>query len=146
MDCRSLPGRTDVCKIPEVDMMSLRFRVLESELAVVRWDAGEPLARYDPGGEVWAVLRTPGELTVVCEASRVPAGAQIEIGWVALVLQGPFQFGVTGVLAAVAVPLAAAAIPIFALSTFDTDLVLVKRAQLATALGALEGAGHTLVS
>ncbi|MCU0292605.1 MAG: ACT domain-containing protein [Thermoanaerobaculaceae bacterium] len=127
-------------------MESLRFRVLDPELAVVRQNEGDPLARLDPGGEVWAVLRTPGELTVVCEASRVPAGAEVERGWVALALQGPFPFGVTGVLAAVAAPLAAAGVPIFALSTFDTDVVLVKRAQLDDALCALGEAGHTLVS
>lgn len=124
----------------------LRFRVLEPELAVVRRDDEDPLARRDPGGELWAVLRTPGELTVVCEASHVPAGAQAESGWMALALQGPFPFGATGVLAAVAVPLATAGIPIFALSTFDTDVVLVKRAQLDRALEALREAGHTLVT
>ena len=126
--------------------MPLRFRVLEPELAVVRQEEGDARALRDPGGEVWAVLRTPGEMTVVCEASRVPAGAQVEGGWVALALQGPFPFGLTGVLASVAVPLAAAGAPIFALSTFDTDLVLVKRTQLDRALDALREAGHTLVS
>lgn len=126
-------------------MTSVRFRVLEPELAVVRLEQGEPLSQWAAGGELWAVVRVPGELTLVCETSRAPAGAQVEAGWVALALQGPFPFAVTGVLAAVATPLAAAGVSIFALSTFDTDVVLVKRAQLATAVLALENAGHTLL-
>jgi hypothetical protein len=127
-------------------MTSLRFRVLDPELAVVRLEEGEPHARWDTGGELWAVVRTPGELTLVCDASRAPVGAQAETGWVALALQGPFPFGVTGILAAVAAPLAAAGVPIFALSTFDTDLMLVKRAQLDHAVAALLEAGHTLLT
>jgi hypothetical protein len=126
-------------------MTSLRFRVLEPELAVVRLEQGEPLSQWAVGGELWAVVRVPGELTVVCETARVPPGAQVEPGWAALVLQGPFPFGVTGILAAVATPLAAAGVPIFVLSTFDTDAVLVKRAHLATAVRTLEAAGHTLL-
>jgi len=60
----------------------------------------------------------------------------------ALKLEGPFPFAMTGVLASFVQPLAEAEIPIFAISTFDTDYVLVKSEDLDAALAALSAAGH----
>ncbi|HNX49920.1 MAG TPA: ACT domain-containing protein [Thermoanaerobaculaceae bacterium] len=125
-------------------MPSLRFCVLDPELAVVRLEEGDGLPGWATRGDLWGVIRAPGELTVVCETSQVPAGARAETGWMAFRLQGPFPFDSVGVLAAVAAPLAAAGVSIFALSTFDTDIVLVKRTQIETAVLALQGAGLTL--
>ena len=71
-------------------------------------------------------------------------GVRIERGWVALKLEGPFPFSMTGVLASFLQPLAEAKIPIFAISTFDTDYVLVKAEKLDRALGVLRSAGHAV--
>ena len=70
---------------------------------------------------------------------------RVERGWRALRLQGPFDFALTGILLSVLEPLAAAGIGIFAVSTFDTDYVLVKDDQLGTAVDALAGAGHRIL-
>jgi hypothetical protein len=59
-----------------------------------------------------------------------------------LKLAGPFEFSMVGVLVSVAAPLAEAGIGIFAVSTFDTDYVLVKNAQLDRAITALRERGH----
>ena len=88
------------------------------------------------------MTRTKDELSIVCLEGRTPEGAVIERGWIALELQGPFPFSLTGVLASFLQPLAVAQIPIFAISTFDTDYVLIKRAQLDQAVQALQSAGH----
>ena len=72
----------------------------------------------------------------------MPDGALAERGWVALKLEGPFPFTMTGVLASFLQPLAEAQIPIFAISTFDTDYVLIKRESLEQAVAALGTAGH----
>lgn len=66
----------------------------------------------------------------------------IESGWTALELEGPFSFSTTGVLASFAHPLAEAQIPIFAISTFNTDYVLVKAQDLKRVVAALRVAGH----
>ncbi|MBB5234515.1 ACT domain-containing protein [Deinococcus budaensis] len=97
-----------------------------------------------PGGALFSLTRTPDELSLVCEESLVPAGAGHQDGWAALKLHGPFDFGLTGILAAVLDPLRDAGVGIFALSTFDTDYVLVPAARLAEARAALRGAGHTV--
>ena len=93
-------------------------------------------------GGFFCVTRTEDELSIVCLEERSPDGAVIERGWIALQLEGPFPFSLTGVLASFLQPLAAAQIPIFAISTFDTDYILIKRANLDQAISALRAAGH----
>jgi hypothetical protein len=61
-----------------------------------------------------------------------------------LEVQGPLEFELTGILAGISAPLAAAGVPIFAVSTFDTDYVLVHSAHLERAVEALKGAGHSV--
>ena len=116
------------------------LRVLAGRYAICRLapDTEAP-ARY------FSVTRTPEELSVVCAESDVPAGAPCEPGWCVLQVAGPLDFNLTGVLAAIAVPLAQAGVSIFALSTFDTDYVLVKDENLERALEALRTAGHGVV-
>ncbi|MDO4246361.1 MAG: ACT domain-containing protein, partial [Deinococcus sp.] len=92
----------------------------------------------------WSVTRTADELSVVCGAKQVPDNVQSSRGWAALKLHGPFDFGLTGVLASILDPLRDAGVGIFAVSTFDTDYVLVAHRDLPTALTALREAGHQL--
>ena len=92
-------------------------------------------------GAVAGALRTDAELSVVCDEGAVPEGVRAERGWRALRLRGPIPFEETGVLAGLLAPLAEAGVSIFALSTYDTDVVLVKDRQLAAAVGALRAAG-----
>jgi hypothetical protein len=85
-----------------------------------------------------SVTRTPDELSIVCDQEAVPPDTQVEEDWRALKVPGPIAFTVTGVLAGLASKLAAAEIPIFAISTYDTDYVLVKQPHLDRALEALD--------
>jgi len=100
----------------------------------------------------FCVVRTRDELSIVCsedsctedvcKEDRIPGFALAERGWLALKLEGPFPFSMTGVLASFLPPLAEARIPIFSISTFDTDYVLLKRENLEQAVAALAVAGH----
>lgn len=94
-------------------------------------------------GAFASVTRTPDELSIVCDAAAVPAGVKAELGWAILKLHGPYAFELVGILASVTAPLAAAKISLFAIATFDTDWVLVKRGNLEAAVAALVAAGHT---
>jgi uncharacterized protein len=83
-------------------------------------------------GEIWSITRTPDELSVVVDATRVPADVSAEGPFAVFMVAGPLAFTLTGILSRLTVPLAAAGIPVFVLSTYDTDYVLV-RTQLASA-------------
>ena len=126
-------------------MSPLRFSVVAGSYAVLRL---APDAEVPPGVLVppfHSVTRTPAELSVVCPDEAVPEEAKAERGWAILALEGPFPFELTGILASILVPLAKAGVGIFALSTFDTDYVLVKGDRLHDALAALAAAGHVQV-
>ena len=91
------------------------------------------------------MTRTEDELSLVVPEEKVPEVWKAERGWRCLKVEGPLDFGLTGILASLANPLADAGISIFALSTYDTDLILVPERELEQARGALEGAGHLVV-
>ena len=119
----------------------LTLRVLPGRLAVCRLPPDAALPAWAQAGALVAVTRTAGELSVVCGEDAVPAGVQSERGWRALAVVGPLDFALTGILAALAGPLAEAGIAIFALSTYDTDHVLVKERTLDQAVAVLRQAG-----
>jgi hypothetical protein len=125
----------------------LKYRVLIERLAVCRFASDARIPAWALEGAFFCVARTRDELSIVCSEGvcredRMPDGALAERGWVALKLEGPFPFTMTGVLASFLQPLAEAQIPIFAISTFDTDYVLIKRESLEQAVAALGTAGH----
>jgi hypothetical protein len=72
----------------------------------------------------------------------VPEGAKVDGGWRLLTVRGPLEFTLTGIMASLAGSLAAAGVPIFAMSTFDTDHILVKQVDVERAVVALREAGH----
>ncbi len=130
----------------------LKYRVLAKPLVVCQLAPAADIPEWVSKGEFFCATRTRDELSIVSteeacgEEFRAddlsPAVTRIEHGWLALKLEGPFPFSTTGVLASFLNPLAEAKIPIFAISTFDTDYVLIKRDNLKQANNALPAAGH----
>jgi len=90
-----------------------------------------------------SITRTSEELSIVCLECVVPKGVKQEAGWRAFKVEGPLDFALTGILASVAAPLAQAGISIFAISTYNTDYLLVKDAKVTEAVKALQAAGHS---
>jgi hypothetical protein len=116
------------------------------ELAVCRLEAAAAVPEWAMTGAFHAIVRTPDELSIVCDAAAVPAGVRAEKGWRCFSLEGPIPFEETGVLSALAVPLAEAKIGIFVVSTFDTDYLMVAGRNVDAARRALEAAGHQLIA
>ena len=94
------------------------------------------------GGGFASVARTAHELSLVCAEDAVPQGIQCEPGWRLFKIEGPLDFALTGILASVAQPLAEAGVSIFAISTYETDYVMVKEQDVEKAVLALAAAGH----
>ena len=128
-----------------MDPAHLPLTVLPETLAVCRLPADAPVPAWTSGDGLVSLTRTGDELSIVCPAGRVPRGVPAEGGWRAFRVNGAIPFGVTGILAGLSSPLATAGVPIFAISTYDTDYVLVKAADLPRAVSALERAGHAVV-
>lgn len=111
--------------------------LLEPTFAVCRLSVDEAVPAWAHLGSFSSVTRTPRELSVVCEQGVVPREVQSEIGWRCLMIEGPLAFTEVGILASLTAPLAAAGISVFAISTYDTDFLLVKEASLEQALSSL---------
>ena len=127
--------------------VSLHLEVIATRLAVCRLDAGSEVPSWvDRSAEFTSVTRTIDELSIVCARDAVPEGVAIEGPWRALRVQGPIVMTLIGVVAALANPLADAGISIFAISTFDTDYILVHEPDFDAAVGALTDAGHVVLS
>jgi hypothetical protein len=122
----------------------LELTLLAESFAISRLAADAPIPAWATQGPFFSVTRTGDELSVVAELSRVPVGVQSQPGWRALKVHGPFVLSEIGVLCALATPLAEARISLFAVSTFDTDYLLVASETLSATVAALERAGHTI--
>ncbi len=127
----------------------LKFSVAPGTFAICRLPAKAAVPAWATKAFL-SVTRTADELSIVCEERRLPADLdgvdfQVERGWTLLKFHGPFPLDEIGVLASVARPLAEATISLFAISTFDTDYVLVPRREAKQAIAALTLAGHRLV-
>jgi hypothetical protein len=118
------------------------LRALPEEFAVCRLAADAPRPTWAKGTFV-SVTRTPSELSVVCDRDAVPAGVRAERDWRALVLTGEHDLALAGLLKRLLDPLAGAGVPVFVVSTFDTDYVLVRR--FDTAVSALDDAGFEVL-
>jgi hypothetical protein len=117
----------------------MEISVLPETLAVCRLRASDRIPSWalELHEGFVSITRTPDELSIVCPQDAVPPDTQVEEDWRALVIPGPIPFEATGVLSALATPLADAGIPIFAISTYDTDYVLVREQNLERALHVL---------
>ncbi len=130
-------------------MRGQRFSVIPGSYAICRLSAKAPLPAW-AGKAFTSITRADDELSIVCDELRLPPvldGLDLRVarGWAILKLHGPFPPDAIGVLASFAKPLAEAEISLFALSTFDTDYILVKKIHLNQAIAALQRAGHKLV-
>jgi hypothetical protein len=123
----------------------MELQVLEETLALARLAADAPVPAWVAGRDFLAVVRTRSELSIVCRDDAVPrTHTEVERGFRALAVVGTLDFALTGIVAALSTPLAAAGISIFGISTYDTDHILVREENLAAAKAALVAAGHTI--
>jgi uncharacterized protein len=124
----------------------LNLTVLPEALAICRLSVDEAVPEWTMLGEFVSITHTAEELSIVCAEDNVPADVKADREWRALKVEGPLDLALTGVLASLADPLAKAQINIFAISTFDTDYLLVKGYNLTRACEVLRQAGRHIES
>lgn len=126
--------------------MGLTLSLLPGTFTICRLDPEANIPDWAKPGGFISVTRTSDELSIVCTGVNVPEGVKADRGWRCFKVEGPLDLSLTGVLASLANPLAEARINIFALSTFDTDYLLVKEEKVSHAAEVLIRAGHRLSS
>jgi len=119
--------------------------VLDGEFAIHRF---APDAQWPDLGRarfLW-IARTDDELTVICDVSLPLKSPRSSAPWSCLKVRGPLELDQVGVLASLTAALARAGVATLALSTFDTDYLLVRSANLTEAVTALRTAGHSVAA
>ncbi len=115
-------------------------------LAVLRLAPGTDVPDWAESSSIFSVTATATETSVVCAARNVPTKIRHQKPFTAFEVEGPLDFALTGILAELLAPLAAAGISVFTLSTFDTDWILVPTGEADRAAEEWTGAGHDVVS
>jgi uncharacterized protein len=122
----------------------VQLYALDDLYAVVRLEPDADIPSWARTGHFWSVTRSDSELSVVCPQEQVPPDASAERGWCAFEVAGPLDFSLTGIVASLVTPLADEDIPLFVISTFETDYLLVREHDLHRSVAALTSAGHSV--
>ncbi len=121
----------------------MRLRLLPQTLAVLRLDPQTPIPEWAFQGDFFSITRTDDELSIFCDCACMPDQPGKITGWRAIRVVGQIDLQLSGIISQLSLPLAAKQIPIFSISTHDTDYLLVRASQLDDAIDVLRRAGHT---
>jgi len=123
----------------------LKFRLLNGQYGIVRLPPDAAVTEWATKGEFTSICRTRDELSIVCPIENLPPEVSSPHRWICLKLEGPFPFSQTGVLLSFIEPLSSKGIPIFAISTYETDYVLIQEEWAGAAVSALQQTEHELL-
>lgn len=121
--------------------MKLQLTILENLYAIHRFPSNHEIPNQVYESEFYSISKSDEELSVVCSSSIQLNSEKSELDWACIKVVGPLDFSLTGILAELSAVLAKAEISIFAISTFDTDYILVKSVKLPIAKKALLESG-----
>ncbi|WP_315122145.1 ACT domain-containing protein [uncultured Clostridium sp.] len=127
-----------------MDNIKLRMSLLEETFGVCRLEKNENIPEWCKDGEFYSITKTMDELSIVCNLQNIPEDIKCEKPWKALKVEGPLDFSLIGILASISRLLAERCISIFAISTYDTDYILVKEKDINKAIDALSNEGYKI--
>lgn len=128
-------------------MKNITLEILPLKFSIVRLSTNDQPPSWVFDSKIfYSMSRTKDELSIVVESNCVPHkhNFKIEPGWSCLKVAGVLDFSLTGILSSIAKPLADNKISIFAISTFDTDYILVREHQLDSAIQSLLKSGFLI--
>jgi hypothetical protein len=128
----------------------MKLNILDSTFSIVKISPTKAIPSWATEGDVFSITRTNEELSIVCPSECLPSNdeeiKEVENDWKCIKVEGVLDFGLTGILSSLANPLSDNKISIFAISTFNTDYLLVKNHSIEKAKLVLENEGHTFSS
>ena len=121
--------------------MKLRLTILENLYTIHRFPPNHAIPDQVYESEFYSISKSEEELSIACSSSIQLNSEKSEVGWSCIKVIGPLDFSLTGILAEISAVLAKSEISIFAISTFDTDYILLKSEKLPFAKKALLESG-----
>lgn len=121
---------------------NLKLALLNGEYTIHRLSPEQEIPSSILKSDFFSITRTDEELSILCPSEIALPSEKSEIGWNCIKVLGPLDFALTGILAKISSVLAEAEISIFALSTYDTDYILVKSKKLDIAKEVLKEVGY----
>ena len=124
----------------------LTIKLLEEKFGVCRLNKGELFPEWARNGPFYSITQTADELSIVCFQENIPSYIKCEKDWRILKIEGVLDFSLIGILSSICTILAKNQISIFAISTYDTDYILVKDKDIEKAIKALSYEKYEIIS
>ena len=125
--------------------MKLQLKIIKTPLTIHRLNPNEKIPTHVLTENFFSICKTEEEISIVCPSHLIFDSGNKETGWVTIQVVGPLHFSLTGILADITTALANSSISIFAISTFDTDYILIKEEAIIKAKSVLENEGHFFI-
>ena len=122
----------------------LVMKVIDETYGVCRLNNNQSVPDWAKDSRFYSITRTFEELSIVCSQANIPDGVKCEKDWRMLKIEGPLDFSMIGIIASISTVLAQAKISIFAVSTFDTDYILLKDKDFDNAVKVLRNEGYEI--
>lgn len=129
---------------PSTSQFRPSLALLPEQLSIFRFDPSSPVPDLAGSTEMWSITRTRRELSVVAEEGSCSAADAEDPGWRCLYVEGPIPFDLPGIVAGISTTIAAQGLPVFVMSTFDSDLILLRSESLDQSLQALRHSGYVI--
>ncbi len=126
-------------------MPALKLEILNGSYSIHRFIVAAEIPAAVLKSEFYNITRTDEELSIVCDSEIEVKSDLCDSGWSCIRIAGVLELALAGILAELSDTLAKAGIPIFAISTYNTDYILVKRNKLNSAITVLKGSGYLFI-
>ncbi|MFW9779390.1 MAG: ACT domain-containing protein [Candidatus Heimdallarchaeota archaeon] len=124
--------------------MKFSLLVGKTRLAIFQLSPDATLPNFEDLSPFWSITKTENEISIIIKEEELDSNLKAERGWRYLKVNGPLEFNLYGILVSIANPLANQKISIFAISTFNTDYILIKEEDLDKAISVLRGEGFVV--
>jgi hypothetical protein len=115
----------------------LTMKLFKDKYGVCRLTRNESIPKWAQDSDFFSITKTSEELSIVCHEDSIPSEIKCERDWRILKIEGPLDFSLIGILASISTILAQKGISIFAISTYDTDYILIKNKDIDNAVESL---------
>lgn len=124
----------------------LTMKLLKEKYGVCKLDKMDEIPNWAKESYFFSITKTLDELSIVCSQDNIPNDIKCEKDWRILKIEGPLDFSLIGILASISTILTQKRISIFAVSTYDTDYILIKDIDIDNAIEALVNENYEVIN